>query len=48
MTFMYDLDLTSFRIFSHNSLPAGQNISKLLQSVAEATTILKINMLKYP
>ena len=34
MTLMCDLDLSVFSILSRNSVPAGQNISKFLLSVA--------------
>ena len=39
---MCDLDLQSFSILSHNSLPAGQNISKFLLNVAWAMPILQM------
>ena len=34
MTLTCDLDIQSFRILSHNFVPAEQNISKFLLSVA--------------
>ena len=46
MTLIHDLDITYFRILSHNSVPAEQNILKFQQSVAEAMAI--IQMQKYP
>ena len=42
MTLTSELDLTYFRILSHNSLPAEQNIPKFLQSVAVAMAILQM------
>ena len=39
MTLIRDLDLAYFRILSHNSVPAEQNIPKFLQSVAVAMAI---------
>ena len=42
MTLIRDLDLTYFCILSHNSVPAEQNIPKLLQSVAVAMAILQM------
>ena len=42
MTLIRDLDLTYFRILSHNSVPAEQNIPKFLQSVAVAMAILQM------
>ena len=42
MTLTSDLDLTYFRILSHNSVPAEQNIPKFLQSIAVAMAILQI------
>ena len=41
MTLISDLDLTYFRILSHNSVPAEHNIPNFLQSVAVAMTMQK-------
>ena len=41
MTLISDLDLTYFRILSHNSVPAEHNTPNFLQSVAVAMTMQK-------